>query len=414
MSYQPTGYDPMQTLNVLNHILANMPHFSKWQRRFLPILFATLFALRGRVTFTNLARFSPLHEHTFRRHFEKGLDWVAFNQAVIDLADIKEQPRLGVFDCSFIRKSGRHTYGLDRFWSCEHDRSKQGLEISLLGCIATETRQAFALDVTQTPPRLSTDEKADDSSSSYSRIDFYMEQFLDLLEVLEDISHMVADGNYARRKVFDTVTAVGKDLITRLRSDANLRYLHDGSRKPGQRGRTPRYAGKVQWKRLQLSRWAYVGTLDDHQHVALYTQVLNSPHYKRDFRVALLLKTKTDKYVLLASTDIEQSAQQIVAYYRLRFQVEFLFRDAKQFTGLEHAQARSEAKLDFHFNLSLAAVNVARLVMADSGLSFNSYVRRTYNRYVVEQVLVQLGLEAEYDLNDPLLRPVLDIGRMAA
>ena len=42
-----------------------------WQRQFLEELFRTVFALRGRVNFTNLARFSPLHEQTFRRHFRR-------------------------------------------------------------------------------------------------------------------------------------------------------------------------------------------------------------------------------------------------------------------------------------------------------------------------------------------------------
>lgn len=397
----------MQTQSVLHYILANIPHIGKWQRHFLPLLFATLFALRGRITFTNLARFSPLHEHTFRRNFEKHLDWVAFNQSVINLAQIQDQPRIGVFDASFIAKSGKQTWGLDRFWSSCHDRPRRGLEISLMGMIATETRQAFVLDVTQTPPKLSTNEKA-----YYTRMDFYMEQFLDLLDELEGITYMVADGNYARCKVFDTLTRADKHLITRLRSDANLRYLHDGSRKAGQRGRTPRYAGKVQWKHLDLSR--SIDPLEDHRHVVFYTQVLNSPHYRRDFRVVLLVNTKTDKYVVLASTDVDQSAQEVVAYYRLRFQVEFLFRDAKQFTGLEHCQGRSQAKLDFHFNMSLAAVNLARLEIAQQGISFNSYVRRLYNGFLVERLLEQLGLKAEFDLKDPVIQEVIDIGRMAA
>jgi hypothetical protein len=38
--------------------------------------------------------------------------------------------------------------------------------------------------------------------------------------------------------------------------------------------------------------------------------------------------------------------------YRLRFQIEFLYRDAKQFTGLNDCQARSPSKLNFH-NMSL-------------------------------------------------------------
>lgn len=57
--------------------------------------------------------------------------------------------------------------------------------------------------------------------------------------------------------------------------------------------------------------------------------------------------------------------QQILSFYKSRFQIEFLFRGAKQFTGLTHCQVRDEQKLDFHFNLSLAAIN---LVNVEKGL----------------------------------------------
>lgn len=399
----------MPAPEVLSTTFDNIAPIRKWQRRFLTILFTAIFAMRGRVNFTNLARYSSLHEHTFRRQFEKDFDWLAFNRALIKQQT--GQSAIGVFDCSFIRKSGTKTYGLDRFWSGCEGRAKRGLEISLLGCIWVSTAQAFALDVVQTPSGLSKDAKA-----SYSRMDFYMEQFLDSLDQLQGVRYMVADGEYARRKPFLAVTGQGKHLITKLRSDANLRYLADGKRQPGQKGRTPIYAGKVNWQDLSgtLSRFDYVGPLADHMHVHLYTQVLNSPYFKRDFRVVVLLNTKTQQYVILASTDVEQEAGQVVAYYRLRFQVEFLFRDAKQFTGLEDCQARSEAKLDFHFNMSLAAVNLARLEMNEQGISFNSYVRLAYNRFLVSRLFEQLGLESEYDLNHPGVQQVIHVGHMAA
>jgi hypothetical protein len=401
----------MPAPEVLSTTFDNIAPISKWQRRFLTILFTALFAMRGRVNFTNLARYSTLHEHTFRRQFEKDFDWLAFNRAVIEQQSKPGQSASGVFDCSFIRKSGTKTYGLDRFWSGCDGRAKRGLEISLLGCIGVERAQAFALDVVQTPSGLSKE-----ADARYSRMDFYMEQFLDSLDQLDGVRYMVADGEYARRKPFETVTGQGKHLITKLRSDANLRYFSDGKRAPGQKGRTPTYAGKVNWQDLSgtLSRFDCVGTVEDHGHVEIYTQVLNSPYFKRTFRVVVLLNTKTRQYVILASTDVEQEAGQVVAYYRLRFQVEFLFRDAKQFTGLEHCQARSEAKLDFHFNMSLAAVNLARAQMSEQGLSFNSYVRLAYNRFLVSRLFEQLGLESEYDLNHPGVQQVIHVGCMAA
>lgn len=404
----------MPAHEVLPAIFDNLAPIRKWQRRVLTILFTTIFALRGRVNFTNLARYATLHEQTFRRQFENDFDWPGFNYTLIEQASKPGQHRIGVFDTSFISKSGKSTYGLDRFWSGCQGRTLRGLEISLLGCISVSKAQAFALDVVQTPPALSTDAEA-----SYTRMDFYMEQFLDCRDQLQGVRYMVADGEYARRKPFEAVTEQGKHLITRLRSDANLRYFSDGKRTPGQKGRTPIYAGKVNWRDLNpeggtLSRFDYVGTLEDHPHVRLYTQLLNSPYFKRDFRVVVLINTKTKQYVVLASTDAEQEARQVVAYYRLRFQVEFLFRDAKQFTGLEHCQARDEAKLDFHFNMSLAAVNLARVEMSEQGISFNSYVREAYNRFLVSSLLEQLGLESEYDLNHPRVQQVIQVGRMAA
>ena len=43
------------------------------------------------------------------------------------------------------------------------------------------------------------------------------------------------------------------------------------------------------------------------------------------------------------------------------YNIECLFRDAKQCTGLSDCQARSKAKLAFHFNASLSAVTFAKL-----------------------------------------------------
>ncbi|MCS3937061.1 hypothetical protein GGP80_003069 [Salinibacter ruber] len=98
-----------------------------WQRQFLGELFKAVFSLRGRVNFTNLARFSPLHEQTFRRHFRKAFRWVWLNLTVFRLRRHPEETIIGVFDCSFLPKSGTETWGLDQFFSSLAGRSKQGL-----------------------------------------------------------------------------------------------------------------------------------------------------------------------------------------------------------------------------------------------------------------------------------------------
>lgn len=397
----------MRTPKVLSLIFANMPEICKWQQRFLTVLLTTVFALRGRLTFTNMARYSPLHEHTFRRNFQRAFDWVEFNLAVLSMAPLETGHLIGAFDCTFIPKSGKKTYGLGRFFSSSTSKVERGLEVSVLALIETQSRQRFTLDATQTPPGLA------DEDTAYSRIDFYMEQFADCASALPQVKYFVADGYYAKEKVFKALTEAGRELVTRLRSDANLRYRYDGPRKSGP-GAPKRYDGKVRFD--DLGRFHYGGTLEDKPHVALYTERLNSPHFKRDFRVVVLLDTRDGSYVVLASTDCEQAPREVVGFYRLRFQIELIFRDAKQFAGLCHCQARSQEKLDFHFNMSLAAVNVARLEMLlyHEGLSLVSYVRRAYNRWLVTQLLSQLGLMRRFGLNHPQVERVIRMGSIAA
>ena len=107
-------------------------------------------------------------------------------------------------------------------------------------------------------------------------------------------------------------------------------------------------------------------------------------------------------------------AEEVVLFYRLRYQIEFVIRDAKQFAGLTHSQARDEAKLDFHLNLSVAAVNVARLVSQSLSISLGSYTRELYNTFLVGRLLSELSLEAEFGLSHPRIRRIIQTGRIAA
>ena len=119
-----------------------------WQRQFLRELFKAVLSLRGRVNFTNMARFSFFHEQTFRRHFRKAFRWVWFNLTVFRLRRHPEEPIIGVFDCSFLPKSGTKTWGIDRFFSSLAGRSKKGLSAEVLGIVATGSRRAFGVDAT--------------------------------------------------------------------------------------------------------------------------------------------------------------------------------------------------------------------------------------------------------------------------
>jgi len=69
----------------------------------------------------------------------------------------------------------------------------------------------------------------------------------------------------------------------------------------------------------------------------------------------------------------------VIDIYHTRFQIEFGFRDAKQFAGLENSQARSGNKLNFHFNAALTTVNIAMIMqLSNTETRENSFSMTTY------------------------------------
>lgn len=393
------------------------------QRRVVAELLGVLFALRGRCTFVNLARFSRFCEQTFRRHFARAFDWVGFNLAVLRLRCHPRETLIGVFDCTLLPKSGQKTYGLDRFFCSRDNRVRKGLEVSLVGVVSAQSRRTTVLDAAQTPAGLSV--APTKAARSYTRMDFYVEQVTDLLRRFDQqpkapqVTYWVGDGHYARGKVFDALCAEGCHLVTRLRSDAKLRPPYTGPQRTG-RGRKRQYGEQLRFDRVgpagrpgrTPAPWEAVGLLEGKPDVELFTTVAQSPNLKRWLRVVLLRSRSTGDYVLLASSDTKQPADEIVEYYRLRYQLELRIRDAKQHAGLSHCQARSQEKIDFHVNLSMAAVGYWRWMGKQVGLSLHSLRREAHARFLASRILSHLGLEPERLEKDEGLQRVVQTGQV--
>lgn len=139
---------------ILMPILANIFDTDKWQRDFLVELFKSLFSRQGRFNFENLSRYSKYNELTRGRpviavslvNTLTGLSLIAAANR-LGFVDFTQGTFIGVIDCSFISKSGKKTFGLDKFWSGVASVAKRGLEISVLGCINVDSAQAYFLDV---------------------------------------------------------------------------------------------------------------------------------------------------------------------------------------------------------------------------------------------------------------------------
>ena len=413
--------------DIVEKILGKMPGIFRPQFKFMLILFATILCLGGRMNFRNMSRHSDLSEKTFSRNFRKDFDFVLFNSMVVEEAITDPVEKIAAMDCTFVPKSGDKTYGLDYFWNGCADRSEKGLELSVVSVNDVSGKTAYTVSAMQTPPSEPMVEGPRQmpyvcrrnrmifKGSSVimrhrekTRIDFYAFQIRMLRNSLPaDVTYVAVDGYYAKEKFVAAVVETGLHIVGKLRSDASLRYLYKGPRREG-RGRPKLYDGKVDLRDV-TGRMELVA--EPEKGVLLYTDVVNAPFLKRNIRVAYLLDTRKEKgprHTVFYSTDTEIAATDILRFYGSRFQIEFIFRDAKQHTGLCDCQATDGNALNFHFNSSLSALNLARAEdrrQTPDGepavFSMSSVKTRYHNEFLIDRIISISGVPPEMIKNHP-------------
>jgi len=414
----------------------------KPQRDFLLTLYPAILTVRGKVNFRNLSRYSAPSEKTYSRQFAKSFDAIGFNRQLIDESIGRESERIVAFDPCFIAKAGKKTYGRDFFWNGCHNRAEKGLEISAFSLVDMERNTGFALSVRQTHPvpesscvsagqekgkgqqqaadKSSTKKSKASSPSEETLIDAYLAHLKQVQPHLLDIEkHIVVDGYFAKKKWVDGVDGLGLHTIGKLRCDADMRYFYTGPKREKGSGCQKTYDGKVDWQ--DLSRFHYV---TDQDGIEIYTLILNHVSLKRTLRVVVLLDVRdrdTPRYALLFSTDTDLDALTIYRYYKARFQIEFLFRDSKQFTGLTDCQARDADRLHFHFNAAMTALNIAKTELLQAKkqdgpmvYSIASVKARYFNQHYLQIIFSMLGLDLSSFKKSPTYRFLREYGQIAA
>lgn len=392
-----------------------MPHMSKPRRAFLIHSLGLFLSISHRINFLQLARHSSKYrESSYRLHFEQYVDFTRMNQAYI------EQHGSGhyvlAFDPTYIRKSGRATSGVGKYWSGSAQTALWGLEAGLLSVIDINYHTAFHLEVVQTPTRLERQQK------DITLLDHYAQAILWSKSAAESLSgYLAVDAYFAKEEFIERILGQSSlHIISRLRRDANLLYLYEGPKRKG-RGAPRKYDGKINVQAPDLSRFTLA---HQDEQMVIYSAVVYCKFLQRTIRLAytqfLNEKREVKKYKLFFSTDLNLPAWMIIKYYQARFQQEFLIRDAKQFTGLNDCQARSINKLEFHWNMALTAINVAKV---EQGLSHNllrkpfsmaSIKTLHHNQLLIEQLFNILPENAQLAKNHPELLKLYQFGAIAA
>lgn len=388
-------------MTIVTATLNQLSSLAKPQRQFVAALFATILALRGRFNYRNLARYSSYTERTYARQFQRPFPWLAYHAKVLHAALPSSHELLAAQDASFIPKSGKQTYGLDQFYNGCAGRAQRGLEISALAVVDVTQKGAYVAAVAQTPatPALKKEQ------AEATRLDHAIAQLRAARPLLPKVvNYVAADGWYAKRKYVDAVIAEGLHVVPKLRSDANMRFRFTGQ-PSGQQGRPKTYDGKVDWQDLNRFDKLETSPLQVSAGIEVYTAELYHVTLKRWLRVVVLVWHTVDgkrHHAILATTDLQATAADVLRLYQARFQIEFLLRDGKQHAGLTQCQARNKEALDFHFNAALATVSAARAATAAAHTSATPFVFSLATQKQVafnEHFLAEISAKYGYDLN---------------
>jgi hypothetical protein len=384
--------------------------FNKCRKDFFCEVVLLLLSIKGRVNFLQLGRFGNFKEQRYRQQFEKPFPWLDFNK---ELALSHGGSRFVIaFDPSYINKSGKKTPGVGWYWSGCAGQAKWGLEIGALAAIDLDNHTAFHLEAVQT---LIEDKQAT------SLTDWYVNVIKGRKETLCSISkYLVADAWFSKKPFVEQIIEMDMHLVSRLRDDADLKYLYRRS-STGKKGRPRKYAGKIDIVNIDTD---YFELIEQNKQSTVYSAIVYSKALKRNIRLVHVTYTNDKGKLsrkLYFCTDTQMDALEILDCYQSRFQIEFLYRDAKQHTGLNDSQARSENKLNFQFNAALTAINIAKV---EHWLSVPKELRGTFsmadiktmnhNRLLLHRFVDVFGVNAYSAKNRKHINELIYYGTIAA
>jgi hypothetical protein len=404
-------------MKLLNMILSEMNNVSKPQKKFITILMGTIVSIYGKINFRSLSRYSGLVEKTFRRWFNVAFDFCDFNSKAIDKIVDQESDLVAAFDQSFDGKAGKKTWGRDYFWNGCASKAEKGLEITLCAIVDLDRNTAYTLSAEQTPSIERTpDGKKVKKVDDLTRMDFYLSCIEKLQsKILKYTRYFAFDGYFAKKKFVDGVVAMGFHFIGKLRCDADLKIPYAGEQRKG-RGRPKKFAGKCNINELQ--DFSFICDVGD--KIKLYSGIFYHTSLGKMVKVVAVKYIHADKIgtALLFSTDLLLDAFKIFSFYKARFQIEFVFRDAKQYTGLGDCQSRNKESLSFHYNASFAALNLVKIQEfldrtdeeKNKPFSMASHKTRYHNESLIDRFFSKLAPGVTLIKSSPIFREVVNYG----
>lgn len=416
----------------------------KTSLRRLGCLVEGLLAMTGRVTMRGLSRWTERggSYRTLQRFFNTSLSWGQVHWLVIRQHLLGDETQwLLAGDEVVVSKSGKKTHGLDRFFSSVVGKTIPGLCFLSLSLISVQRRCSYPLrlepiikEVAASCPKAPkagrgkgrgrpkgrrNGNRREVSLSPYLQfVQGLLRQVLALVCQTLTVRYFVFDGAFGHNRALQMVRRTGLELISKLRHNSALYRPYDGP----YAGRGPRrkYGSKLDYQHLPPS-CLKATSVEGHVHTAIYQLPVWHKKFPDRLNVVILVKTNqrtgAQAHVILFSSDLELGYETLIEYYRLRFQIEFNFRDAKQYWGLEDFMVVEPTPVYNSANLAMLMINLSQILMRPvrehcPGFSVNDLKAHFRGRKYVLEVLKLLPKMPEANIIDQALEQAANLGRI--
>ena len=169
---------------------------------------------------------------------------------------------------------------------------------------------------------------------------------------------IIFDRGFNRRKIFFTLLSFGHHLLCRAKSNAVFYRLPLASEQP-KRGRGRKYG-----QRIHLHKMRFKTQKIDGQLLSVAEAICRTKMCPQIVRLVVVRtkrkKSKPYRYFVVFTTDLQLNIESILRYYRLRWQLETAFRDAKQNFGFDAYQVKSERSINRFVQLSFVATSITQ------------------------------------------------------
>ena len=174
---------------------------------------------------------------------------------------------------------------------------------------------------------------------------------------------MVLDGAFGNNYALQMVQQCGLQLISKLQYNSALYFSYQGKQK--NRGRKRKYGDKINYKAIP-EKYLKETKVEDSIQTKIYQMDMLHKLFPEKLNVVIIVKinmeTKAVAHGILFTSDLKLSYDKIIDYYTLRFQIEFNFRDAKQYWGLEDFMTTKENHIHNSANLAFFMVNLSHIL----------------------------------------------------